>query len=212
MKVEIWSDFQCPFCFIGERQFEAGLAEFAQRDDVEVEFRSFELDPNAPVHMQQTVHEMLSKKYGMSVEQAKQMNQQMEGRAAEVGLTYHMDGIIPTNSLDAHRLTHFAAKFGKRAEVSELLFRAHFTESLHIGQHEVLLNLAEQAGLPREEAAAMLASDAYVADVRAEETDGSQLGIQGVPFFVVNRKYGVSGAQPSHVFTEMLARAWEESQ
>jgi predicted DsbA family dithiol-disulfide isomerase len=212
MKVEIWSDFLCPFCYIGKRQFEQGLAQFAHQDEVEIEFKSFELDPNAPYEPEGDMHELLASKYSMSIEKAKAINADLTEKAAAVGLTYHFDTMIPTNSFDAHRLTHFAGTLGLREKMSERLFRAYFTDSKHIGDKKVLLELAIEVGLPEDATAALLAGEAFSAEVRAEEQEGSRLGIQGVPFFVINRKYGVSGAQSSDVFADVLAKAWEESQ
>ncbi|GAB2693965.1 DsbA family oxidoreductase [Paenibacillus thermoaerophilus] len=211
MKVEIWSDFACPFCYLGKRRFEAGLERFEHKDRVEVTFRSFELDPDAPVSVPYDVHDMLASKYGMSRERAKAWNDDVVRQAAEVGLEYRMDTLKLTNTLDAHRLTHYAAQFGKRAEVSELLFKAHFTDSRHIGERETLIEIAAQAGLDREETARVLDGGQFADEVRREEQEGAALGIRGVPFYVIDRKYGVSGAQSPDVFLDVLRKAWEES-
>ncbi|MBP1990657.1 DsbA family oxidoreductase [Paenibacillus eucommiae] len=210
MKVEIWSDFLCPFCYIGKRRFEAALEQFAHRDKVEVVFRSFELDPNADRDLKEDVHSMLSAKYGMSREQAKAANDDLTKQAAAVGLTYHFDTMILTNSFDAHRLTHWAATHSKRSEMTERLLKAYFTDSKHIGDHETLAALAAEVGLDQAEAAAVLASSQFTNEVRSDEEEGSRLGIRGVPFFVINRKYGISGAQPSQVFMETMQKAWDE--
>ncbi|MBC1229295.1 DsbA family oxidoreductase [Listeria booriae] len=208
MKVEIWSDFACPFCYIGKRNFEAGLKEFGK--DVEVEYRSFELDPNAPVAYDQTMDEILAEKYGMTVEKAKSMNDQVSAQAATVGLDYHFDTMIPTNTFDAHRLLQFAKTKGKSEALKETLLHAYFTESKHLGDHETLATLAQIVGLDKAAVLAMLASDAYATDVRDDEQTGAALGIQGVPFFVINEKYGVSGAQPAESFKEVLDKVWKE--
>ncbi|UJF34049.1 DsbA family oxidoreductase [Paenibacillus hexagrammi] len=210
MLVEIWSDVMCPFCYIGKRRFEAGLRQFAHQEQVEVVYRSFELDPGAPRESEVDVHGMLAAKYGMSREEAIAMNEQVGSQAAEEGLTYRFDTMVLTNTFDAHRLIRFAASSGKSAEVAELLFRAYFTESRHIGDYSVLASIAEEAGLDRQAAAAMLESGQYGDEVRADEKQGEKLGIRGVPFYVVNRKYGISGAQPSQVFLDVLEKAWSE--
>ncbi|MCQ6561041.1 DsbA family oxidoreductase [Paenibacillus mendelii] len=210
MKIEIWSDYLCPFCYIGKRKFENALVQFPHKDNVEVVFRSFELGPDAPKDPGLSMDQILASKYGMSLEQAKAANDNVASQAQTVGLTYHFDTMIPTNSFDAHRLTHYAAAQGKGAEMQERLFQAYFTDSSHIGDRETLAQLAAEIGLDRNEASAVLASDQYAQDVRADEQEGSQLGIKGVPFFVINRKYAVSGAQPSEVFLEALQKAWGE--
>lgn len=210
MKVEIWSDFVCPFCYIGKRRFEQAMQQLPNREDIEVIFRSFELDPQAEREMKIDVHDLLAAKYGMTREQAKAANENVANQAKAVGLTYHFDTVIPTNSFDAHRLTHFAAKYGKMNEMAERLFKAYFTDSKHIGNRETLSELAAEVGLDKEEAAAVLAGNEYSDAVRADEDEGHRLGIRGVPFFVINRRYAVSGAQPSEVFLEALQKAWKE--
>ena len=210
MKVEIWSDFVCPFCYIGKRRFEEALAELPFKNDVEVVYRSFELDPRAERNVPYGVNEMLAKKYGMSVEQARQSNAAVAAQAKQVGLAYVDDRVV-TNTFDAHRLAHFAAERGKGAEMTERLLYAYFTEGKHIGDRETLADLAAEVGLDRGAAAAALADDAFAEAVRADENDGAALGIRGVPFFVIDRKYGISGAQPTATFADALKRAWEES-
>jgi len=210
LKVEIWSDYQCPFCYIGKRRFEKALNQFENKSEVEVVFRSFELDPNAKRDNKVNMYEMLAGKYGMSMEQAKAQTEGIQQQAQAEGLEYHFDKMILTNSLDAHRLLHFAAAKGKEKEMNELLFKAYFTNTLHIGNQEVLTALAAEAGLDPIEAKEMLESDQYTSEVRADQQEGSKLGITGVPFFVINRKYGVSGAQPTDLFLNTLKKAWEE--
>ncbi|WNQ08854.1 DsbA family oxidoreductase [Paenibacillus aurantius] len=212
MKVEIWSDFACPFCFIGKQRFEEALSQFAHKDEVEVAFRSFELDPNAPKEVDQDVHSMLAGKYGMSREQAVAMNENVTRQAKEAGLEFHLDTLILTNTFDAHRLAQYAKKFGKDQQIVKELFQAYFTDSKHLGDPQVLADLAGKAGLDREETLRILAGDDYSAEVREEEEDAGRLGINAVPFFVIDRKYGVSGAQPSPLFLEALQKAWSESQ
>ncbi|MFD1957498.1 DsbA family oxidoreductase [Paenibacillus thailandensis] len=211
MKVEIWSDYICPFCYIGKRRFEAALARFEHKEGVEVVYKSFELDPNAPRDFGCDVHDMIAKKYGMSREQAVANHANLTGQAAQVGLEYRFDEAILTNTFDAHRLSHFSASRGKAAEMTERLLRAYFTEGKHIGDHETLADLAAEVGLDRGEALRALQDGGYAGDVRADEEEAARLGARGVPFFVIDRKYGVSGAQPPEVFLEALNKAWEES-
>ncbi|MCZ8521763.1 MULTISPECIES: DsbA family oxidoreductase [Paenibacillus] len=211
MKVEIWSDFMCPFCYIGKRHFEAALVQFPHKESVEVIFRSFELDPQAERDVDFDVHDMLAAKYGMSREQALANNERVGATAKAAGLSFNFDDMILTNTFDAHRLTHFAARNGKGNELAERLFRAYFTDSKHLGHHETLVALASEAGLDAKEAAAALAGGAYAQNVREDEEEAARLGVRGVPFFVIDRKYAVSGAQPSSLFLDTLHKAWGEA-
>lgn len=210
MKVEIWSDYQCPFCYIGKRRFEDALSQFEHKSQVEVEFRSFELNPEAERDINMSQNEMLAKKYGMSQAQVEANSQNMTQQAAELGLEYHLDKVILTNSFDAHRLMHFAETKGKGKEMNERLFKAYFTEGKHIGDHATLADLAKEVGLDKPEVESMLAGTSFTAEVRGNEQEGSLLGITGVPFFVINRKYGISGAQPPEAFLDTLKKVWAE--
>lgn len=210
MKVEIWSDFVCPFCYIGKRRFEAALQQFSHKEAVEVVYKSFELDSDARRDGNPGVHEMLADKYGMSREQAVAQTDNITQQAKTLGLDYHFDRTIQTNTFDAHRLAHFAASKGKLAEMTERLLKAHFTDTLHIGRHDTLADLAAEIGLDRDEAHRVLEDGGYADDVRADEQEARQLGVSGVPFFVINRKYAISGAQPSDVFLDALQKAWDE--
>ena len=211
MKVEIWSDFMCPFCYIGKRRFESALEQFPHKDQVEVVYRSFELDPNASYKPGVSMDELLAAKYGMSVEQAKAANANVTQQAASVGHTYHMDRVIPANSFDAHRLVHFAAQHGKMKDMTERLFRAYFTDAENLEDKNLLADLAAEVGLEQEQAMAVLESDAFQSEVRADEAAATKLGIRGVPFFVLGGKYAVSGAQPLEVFTDALDKAYREA-
>ena len=211
MKIEVWSDFVCPFCYIGKRRLEQALQQFANKDDVQVEFKSFELDPNAPVNTGKTINEALAAKYGMTIEQAKQANEGIGQQAAGVGLSFNFDDMKPTNTFDAHRLAKFAKAQGKEAAMTEKLLYAYFTESKHLGEEETLVALAEDVGLDREEARQILADKtAYANEVRSDEAMAQQYGISGVPYFVVNQKYAISGAQPVETFVGALQQVWEE--
>ncbi|GIP40133.1 DSBA oxidoreductase [Paenibacillus sp. J31TS4] len=210
MRVDIWSDFMCPFCYIGKRRFEEALSRFPHKDKVEVVFRSFELDPGAKRSTGQSMDELLAAKYGMTVEQAREANENVTRQAQSVGLEYHLDTSVPTNSFDAHRLTHLAAQHNKGYEMAERLFRAHFTESRDLGDRTVLTGLAAELGIPEEEASAALESGEFTSQVRSDEAEAASLGIRGVPFFVLNNKFAVSGAQPVELFLEALNKAQED--
>lgn len=210
MKVEIWSDIACPFCYIGKRRFEEALRQFESGHEVEVVYRSFELDPHAPRDVGMDIYDMLAQKYGISREQAKAMNQNVAKMAKSAGLRFQFDNVVLTNTFDAHRLTHYAAQHGKMAEMKERLLQAYFEEGRHVGDRETLALLAAEVGLDRTGAQEVLGSDAYGDEVRRDEAEARQLGIHGVPFFVINRKYGISGAQSVEVFLEALQKAWSE--
>ncbi|MDG4657237.1 DsbA family oxidoreductase [Ectobacillus antri] len=212
MKIEIWSDFMCPFCYIGEHRLKAALEQFPHKNKVEFVYRSFELDPNAKRDYDTDIYGLLAAKYGTSVAQAKAMNANLAEQGKQDGLTFNFDNFVPTNSFDAHRLSHYAATQGKMDEFMERGFYAGFTEGKHLGDHETLLSLATEVGLNTEEAAAVLASDAFTKEVRADEQEGAALGITGVPFFVINRKYAISGAQPTELFLQTLQKVWDEEQ
>jgi predicted DsbA family dithiol-disulfide isomerase len=204
LTVEIWSDVVCPWCYIGKRRFEAALAEFPH--PVETVWRSFELDPGAPAVREHSATEHLAAKYGMSVEQAQASHARMTELAAE-GLEYDFDKTRGGNSFDAHRLIHLAAAHGKQDEAKERLMRAYFTEGVAIGDREALVALAADIGLDGDEARAALNGDAYADAVREDEVLAQRIGIQGVPFFVLDRRLGVSGAQPAEVLVQALEQA-----
>ncbi|SFB05251.1 Predicted dithiol-disulfide isomerase, DsbA family [Lentibacillus halodurans] len=210
MKIDVWSDFVCPFCYIGKRRLELALDEFSNRDDVEVEYKSYELDPDAEMNPGKNIHELLAGKYGMSVEKAIDSNEDLGRQAAELGLTYNFDAMQHTNTFDAHRTAKYASEIGKGKEMTERLMHAYFTESELISDHTTLIRLANEVGLDEDEVTALLKVDDYAIHVRADEEQARQLGVQGVPFFVFNDKYAVSGAQPQEVFTEVLEKVWEE--
>src|SRR4051812_12986863 len=205
MRVEIWSDVVCPWCYIGKRRFEAAVERFDR--DVEVVWRSFELDPGAPATREHSAAEHLAAKYGMSVEQAQASHAQMTELAAREGLEYHFEKARGGNSFDAHRLIHLAAAHGKQDEAKERLMRAYFTEGVAIGDREALVALAADIGLDADETRAVLDGDAYADAVREDEVLAQRIGIQGVPFFVLDRRLGVSGAQPADVLVQALEQA-----
>jgi predicted DsbA family dithiol-disulfide isomerase len=211
INVEIWSDVACPWCYIGKRRFEAALAQFEQRDQVKIVWRSFELAPDAPNTTEDKLNEMLSKKYGMSLQQASDANAQITSLAAAEGLDYHFEKAHYGNTFDAHRLIHLAAEYNLQDAMKERLLKAYFTDGLAIGNIDTLVQLAAEIGIDVERARTVLASDAFADAVRADEQRATEFGISGVPFFAFDEKYGVSGAQPVEVFSEVLARTWAEA-
>jgi predicted DsbA family dithiol-disulfide isomerase len=211
MKVEIWSDIVCPWCYLGRRWFEKALSRFDHRQEVEVIWRSFELDPEAPLEYPGNVNEMLAEKYGISLKQAAAKNAQIEALAAAEGLEYHLDRAHPVNSMEAHRLIHLAAQHDLQSEMKERLQRAYFTEGLLVNDHSVLIRLAEEVGLDVEETRTLLKGKDLLDAVRADEHRARVLNITGVPFFLIDEKIGVSGAQSSEVFHSALKRAWSAS-
>jgi predicted DsbA family dithiol-disulfide isomerase len=211
VQVEIWSDVVCPWCYIGKRHFEAALARFDHRDEVEVVWRAFELDPSAPARRDEPTIEHLAHKYGMSLDQARAAQDRVTAVAAQDGLRYDLDHAQTGNTFDAHRLIHLALVTGGPAlqdAVKERLLAAYFTEREAIGDHDTLVRLVGEAGLDEAAARAVLDSDRYGDQVRSDERDAQQLGVTGVPFFVVDRAYGASGAQPADDLLALLDTAW----
>ena len=209
MHVEIWSDIACPWCYIGKRRFEAALARFEHADEVTVTWRSFELDPGAPRERpgDRAVH--LAAKYGSSLEQARDMQQQMTDVAASEGLDFHFEIAREGSTFDAHRLLHFAAAHGRQDELKERLMRAYLTQGELMSDSATLERLVAEVGLDRGAARDVLAGDAHAADVRADEQEAVALGISAVPFFVVDRSIGTAGAQSPEVLLDLLERGWE---
>ncbi|EKX66375.1 DsbA family oxidoreductase [Streptomyces ipomoeae] len=211
MRVEIWSDIACPWCYVGKARFEKALAAFPHRDDIEVVHRSFELDPGRAKDDIQPVLTMLSKKYGMSEAQAQAGEHNLREQAAAEGLAYRAEGRDHGSTFDMHRLLHFAKEQGRQAELLQLLYRANFADerSVYADADDFLIDLAAEAGLDADAARKVLADPTAYADaVRADEREAAELGANGVPFFVLDRKYGVSGAQPAEVFEQALTQAW----
>ncbi|MBR5526201.1 MULTISPECIES: DsbA family oxidoreductase [Brochothrix] len=207
MKVEIWSDYACPFCYIGKRNFEAAVD---GDENIEVSYRSFELDPTAPAEKLAPLREMLSEKYNVSVEEADAMNANVINMAKQAGLDYDFDHIKPTNTLKMHRLSHYAREEGKEAELTEKGLDAYFTKGAYLNDNSTLLELADAAGLDSEKAEAVLRSDAYTKGVRDDQQRARDLGISGVPFFLFDGKYAVSGAQPTAQFKAVIQQIKEK--
>ena len=204
MQIEIWSDVICPWCYIGKRRFEKALMQFGQRENINVIWRSFELDPHSPPQYADTLEEMLARKYGVSRQEAAAMNMRVTAVAKEIGLEYRLTNARPGNTFDAHRLLHFAAaqQLGDRA--TERIMHAYFSESLPVGERAALARLAPEFGIAESEVLVILESDDYSDAVRADESRAAEFGITGVPFFVFDEKSGISGAQPVEVFVEAL--------
>jgi predicted DsbA family dithiol-disulfide isomerase len=209
MQVEIWSDIVCPWCYLGKRRFEQALAGFGHRDEVDVVYRSFELDPAAPVGTTVPTVQLLAGKYGMSPEQAENAQRQMEERAAGDGLTFRMEDLRSGNTRDAHRLLHLAKVKGRQAELIEALHRAYFTDQDSVFDHASLARIAVGAGLDPGDVDKVLTTDQFADEVIADETTASALGATGVPFFVIDRRYGISGAQPADTIAHALQHAWD---
>ncbi|WP_034386674.1 DsbA family oxidoreductase [Deinococcus sp. YIM 77859] len=211
LRVDIWSDIACPWCYIGKRRFEQALANFPAREQVEVVWHAFELDPAAPVRSAVSVRDGLARKYRRTPEQAQEMLDQMTRTAAGEGLDYHFERVQPTNTFLAHQLIALAREKGLQAAMEERLFAAYLTEGKLLGDPEVLVQLAQDVGLDADEARSALASGRYAQAVRQDEAQAQALGISGVPFFVLGGKYGVSGAQSAEVLQAALAQVWQET-
>lgn len=209
MKVDIWSDVNCPFCYIGKKKFETALAQFEHADEVEVEWHSFELDPHAVTNTELNAVQFLADKKGQTLEWANQMHDHVKNAAAEVGLHFDFDKAVMANSFKAHRLIQFAKSKGLADEVEEALFIANFTDGKNIDDPAVLLEIGKESGLLADEVQEMLEGYTYGDDVRADEEAASKIGISGVPFFIINQKLAVSGAQAPETFLGALNQAYQ---
>ncbi len=209
MKIDIWSDIACPFCYIGKRNLELALKNFESEDEVEIIYHSYQLDPNAKKEGKRDSVEDLANKYGSSMEKAQQMVDRVISMAKDVGLHYNYDAIVNTNTLDAHRLSHYAKKFNKDKEIVEELFRAHFIEGLDIGDIDVLGKLGDRVGLDSEDIKNVLKSEEFISEVDTDKYMASQYEITSVPFFIFNDKYAISGAQPPEAFLDTMKKSSE---
>jgi predicted DsbA family dithiol-disulfide isomerase len=208
IKVDIWSDVQCPWCYIGKRKFEAGAAQFG--GDVEVEYHSFELAPDTPVDFDGTPVDYLSQRKGLPVAQVHEMLARVTSIASSVGLDYDYDHVHQTNTVKAHELIHYAKSRGRQLDMKERLLKAYFVDGRHVGRTEDLADLAAEIGLDRDDVVRALESEEFLADVKADVALANEYGIQGVPFFVIDGKYGVSGAQEADAFASVLAQVRDE--
>jgi len=209
VEVEIWSDIACPWCYIGKRRFEAAMAQFEHAEEVRLTWRSFELDPTAPADTPGDAVALLAQKYGVSLEQARQMHQRVTDVAAGEGLEYHLDEARRGSTFDGHRIIHLAREHGLQDEMKERLLRARLSEGKLVSDPETLVELAHEVGLPEAEVRDVLASDRFAAEVREDEQIANRFGITGVPMFVVDRELGASGAQPAELLLSLLRQGWE---
>jgi predicted DsbA family dithiol-disulfide isomerase len=211
IKIDIWSDIACPWCYIGKRRLEGALRRFAHAGDVVTTWHAFELDPSAPaVRDAQSYVARLAKKYGIGVPQAQGMIDRMVRLAAGEGLPFDFERIRPGNTFKAHRLLHLAKLRGLQDALKERLLRGYLSEGEPIGEDAALLRLATEVGLDADEVQSVLSSDLYADDVRADQNEARTLGVDGVPFFVIGNRYAVAGAQPEELLVQALTRAWDE--
>lgn len=208
MELEIWSDIACPWCYIGKRRFEAALRQFEHADQLTITWRSFELDPSAPAERAGDLAEHLARKYGMPVEQARESQRGLTATAAAEGLQFRFDHARSGNTFDGHRLIHLAAEHGLQGAMKERLLRAYFTEGRLISEPATLMAAGAEIGLPHEEIQELLGTDRFADEVRADEHAAAELGISGVPTFIVDRRVGVTGAQPPEQILAMLREGW----
>ncbi|MGV0919422.1 DsbA family oxidoreductase [Empedobacter falsenii] len=210
MKIEIWSDVMCPFCYIGKHNLEKALENLEYKDQIEIIWKSYQLDASIPEVVNDTYAGYLSKKRNVSEEQGNQMLASVSTTAKQIGLDYHFDKTIMTNSFKAHRLIQFAKSKAKGSQMEERLFKAFFTEGKNVSDTDTLIQLAKEIGLEKNEISAAFTDDIYAYQVKNDINEAIQLGVTGVPFFVLDRKYGISGAQPSDVFSNTIEKAFEE--
>lgn len=210
MKVQIWSDVMCPFCYIGKRRFEEALSTFEYKDEVQIEWKSFQLNPTLKTNTEVSIDQYLANAKGWTIDYARQLNSQVTDMAAQVGLTYNFDDAVVANSFNAHRFTHVAKKHNLGDAAEEQLFKAYFTDGKNIDDINTLVQLGNEIGLDTAELTEALNNNAYADEVHQDMYEAEQLGIRGVPFFVMNNHYAVSGAQASEVFKNTLISAYAE--
>jgi predicted DsbA family dithiol-disulfide isomerase len=211
MKIDVWMDFICPFCYMGKHHLEQALAQFPYKDKVEIEYKSFELDPDQPLYSGKNIYQLLADKYKMSIEEAISANERIGKQATKVGLNFYFDEMKPTNTFDAHRLAKYAKTVNKEKQLTEKIFHGYFTEAKLISDHGTLTEIAVAEGLDRNTVNAVLEdSSRYANEVRSDEALARKYGITGVPFFLINEKYAVSGAQPIEVILDALQKAWKK--
>lgn len=210
MKIEIWSDIACPFCYIGKRRIEYALQHLHFANEVNITWRSFELNPDAPKEVSKDIYDMLAEKYGRTREWALGSTQRVGKMAEEVGLHFNFETQKPTNSFNAHRIIQLAKKHGLQDIAEERFFKAYFCEGANVADDETLIKLGEEIGLSKTDIISVLQSDKFAYDVRTDQLEARNFGISGVPFFVIDRKFGISGAQPSEVFIDTLNKAFKE--
>ncbi|WP_103666158.1 DsbA family oxidoreductase [Gracilimonas amylolytica] len=211
MNIDIWSDVACPFCYIGKAHFEKALKELPDSLQVNVTWKSFELDPNAPKEPTADIYDTLATKYGKDRNWAIQMNKNMTQKAEQAGLKFNMDDVKPVNTFNAHRVIHLAKNKGLQHEMKERLLKAYFTEGVNVADPDELARLGYDVGLNRDEILTALNEKQYTEEVVQDIEQAHKIGVQGVPFFLINNKYGLSGAQPVDVFVNALTKIEQES-
>ncbi len=210
MKIEIWSDFSCPFCYIGKKRFEKALSEFKHKDEVEVVFKAYQLNPLAEKTTDKNAYETFAKSHQISIEETKKRFDNTVQSAKSVGLEFRYDIVQMTNTFDAHRLAKWANLLGLEQRLTDRLMKAYFTDGYNLADMETLVKLAVEVGLDENSARKVLHENQFTQDVRSEINEAKRIGVQGVPFFVVNRKYGISGAQQEAYFLAALNQIWDE--
>jgi predicted DsbA family dithiol-disulfide isomerase len=210
MKIEIWSDIMCPFCYIGKRRLEKALEQFPHQKDIDITWKSFQLNPGMKTDPSKNINEYLAEIKGWSIDEARQANDYVTDMAKEEGLHYDFDKAVVANSFDAHRLIQLAKANGKGGEIEERLFKAYFTEGRNIADHATLFALGTEIGLDPAVTTRMLEGNEYADEVKHDIYEAQQVGVRGVPFFVFNDRYAVSGAQPMDTFLAALNKAWPE--
>lgn len=211
MKIEIWSDIVCPFCYLGKYYLSEALEKFSVEEEVDIIWCSFELDSRAPKDPDGDIYKLLAAKYRQTRNWAIEANKKLKKKASEIGLAYNPEKIIPTNSFDAHRLIKLATKYGLAGNAQQQLFKAYFVEGKHIGRNDILKDIGENIGLDGEVLDELFGSDAFTDEVRADEWEANKMGIQGVPYFLFERKYAISGAQPTNIFLDILRKCSNEN-
>jgi predicted DsbA family dithiol-disulfide isomerase len=211
MKIEIWSDVMCPFCYIGKNNFEEALAQLPFKDEVEVEWKSFQLDPSLDPKETKSTFDYFREKKGFPEAQAQQMISQVTQMGAGAGIDFRFEKALITNTFSAHKILHLAKEYNKANEMEEALFIAHFIDGKNVGDHETLVSLAASLGIGQEEARQVLHSDAFDAEIGKDIEEAGINGVSGVPFFILNGKYAVSGAQPAELFVSALQQTYDET-
>lgn len=211
MKVEIWSDIMCPFCYIGKRKFETALKQFEQQSDIEIEWHSFQLDPDIISQPGKDVYTYLAERKGQTLQWSVDMHRNVVEMAKNEGLEYNFDKAVIANSFNAHRLIQMAKKNGLGDAAEEQLFKAYFTDGKNTDDTAILSEIGESIGLKKEAVVDMLSGNTYADEVKADIHEAQRIGVRGVPFFVFDRRYAVSGAQPSEAFLQTLQQAYAES-
>ena len=209
MKIEVWSDFVCPFCYIGKRNMEEALEQSGMKDQVEIEYKSFQLNPDAKKHYDDNINQIIADKYGITVEKAAASNENIIATAKNVGLDFNFEGIQPTNTFDGHRLSHYAKEEGKMSAFTEVMMRSYFTDSRNISDREVLLDIIEEVGLNKDKALEILNASDYGNEIKKDIDEARRYGVGGVPFFVFDKKAALSGAQPVEAFVETMNKLKE---